>query len=65
MKDRYTDAKNASRAQMMREAEANKMAIIRSVKQGFGEKMVEELTKTNAPSKWKLFWNKVTKVLGL
>jgi hypothetical protein len=65
MKDAYENAKNAARLQMMREADAGKAALIREIKQGLGEQVVEKLEKAKPPSRRKIWWNKIKKVLGL
>jgi len=64
MNDQYENAKSAARLQMMRESDDNKRALIREIKQGLGEKMVEELEKEVTPPKISL-WNKIKKVLAL
>jgi hypothetical protein len=65
MSDRTEETKEAARKRMLMEAEQSKKAFVREVKRGLGEQMVDELKKLKPPSKWKLFMNKVKKVLGI
>lgn len=65
MNDKYEEARNAAREQMMREANADKQKLVREIKQGFGEQMIEELKTIKPPSKWKIFWGRFNKVLGV
>lgn len=64
MNDQYENAKSAARAQMMREADESKRALIREIKEGLGKQITEELEKEVVKPKTSIF-NKIIKVLGL
>lgn len=65
MKDKYEDSKEATRRQMAREADANKMALIREIKNGLGKQLTAEIEKIKPPTKKKQFFKNIKKVLGL
>ena len=65
MKDRYEEMKENTRNQIHRELDSEKRAFIKDVKSGFGNIMKEELVNIKPPSKLKLLYRRIMKVIGL
>ena len=65
MKDKIDQAKEASRKLMLAQAEQEKLAFIREIKKGLGQKMIQELENIKPLSRRKKIWNKIKKVLGI
>lgn len=63
--DQYERAKQASRTAMMSQAEMEKRAFAKQLKQGLGEQLTAELENIKPPTRRKRLWNKIKHVLGL
>jgi hypothetical protein len=64
MEDSYVKAKSAARTQMMIQAQSDKDAFVRKMKNGFGDVLVKELEMNKRPTWFKRFWRRLIKVLG-
>jgi len=64
MGDRYSEAKEASREQMMRQADGDKQLFIRKMRNGLGDVLIKEIDKNKRPMYLKRFWRRFIKVLG-
>lgn len=63
--DRFDKIKAAEQKKIMAQLADEKKQFIRQIKNGLGEQMINEITMYKKPSRMRVFWNKIQRVLGL